>query len=451
MKPKPPKPPTPPSGILLPADPPSLPPLSTAPGPDETHGPFVPYHPIKARSSVAAQNDATFVTKHVQAYIESLQIPKSTLDELDYYLCLPNKGKEITWDPLRALFRAIHDDTHSLVDVIRTSLQRIREGTLYEDLMQKRVTFWRGLLHRLSYNMAELDQNLRAFMQFVHEPDAKARDFEFPSEKLVNETRQTLKDCEILIDRSSHSLLAEMQIVDSRRSIAEAESVSKLTELAFVFIPLYFVASLFSIQVHELDGGVPAYRFALVAIGFVAMVYAVRLSIRSSHLIDHKDRILAHIRNDSRLQYNEPIPTHTFLSWVGLHLGGVVYKSTVNFISIFAPLIFLIALVMAMISPIVLLWLRGIDKGFSAVITVILLLLDAVLFVPIAHSASSKIELDPRDRTGKIEFNPRERFREIRHRYHVESKKRRMRRAGLDPGTTDGSGSGSDEEKKYVR
>jgi hypothetical protein len=83
----------------------------------------------------------------------------------------------------------------------------------------------------------------------------------------------------------------------------------------------------------------------------------------------------------------------------------------------------------------VLLWLRGIDKGSSAVITVLLLLLDAVLVVPIASSAS-----------GKIEFNPRERIREIRHRHNVKSKRRRMRRAGLDPDTTDESDSGSDDK-----
>jgi Mg2+ and Co2+ transporter CorA len=66
--------------------------------------------------------------------------------------------------------------------------------------------------------------------------------------------------------------------VDSRRSITEAECVSKLTELAFVFIPLSFVASLFSMQVHELDGGVPLYQFAPVAISVVVVAYIVRLA-----------------------------------------------------------------------------------------------------------------------------------------------------------------------------
>lgn len=373
---------------------------------------------------MAAYNDATFVTKHMRAYIESLQIPKSTLDELDHYLCLPLKGKTATWDPLRALFRAIHGDTHSLVDIARTSLQRIREGTLDEDHMQKRVSFWRGLLHRLSYNFGELDQSLRAFVQFVHESETRGGEHEYPSEKLAKETRQTLQDCITLIDRTSHALLAEMQIVDSRRSIAEAESVSKLTELAFVFIPLSFVASLFSMQVHELDGGVPAYQFALVAIGFVMTAYAVRLSIRSSHLIDYKNRLFVRIRNDTKLQYNESIPTHTFMTWVSFNLGTAIFKSTRNFISVFAPLTILVATTAAILSPIIVLWTRSIDKGFTAIITVLLLLLDAVLIFPIATRAS-----------GEFEFNPRERIRAIRQKHQVKSKRRRLRKAGLDSDT----------------
>ncbi|KAF9691657.1 hypothetical protein EKO04_010436 [Ascochyta lentis] len=431
-------------GTLLPPPPPSPPPELPDMGEGslsvETHGPFVPYHPIKARSTTAAWNDATFVTKHMRAYIESLQIPKPTLDELDHHLSLPSKGKDTLWDPFRALFRAMHDDSHSLVDIIRTSLQRIREGTLDEDLMQKRVTFWRGLLHRLNFNLGELEQNLRAFEQFVYESETNIRRAELPSEKLARETRETLHNCMMLIDRSSHSLLAEMQIVDSRRSIAEAESVSKLTELAFVFIPLSFVASLFSMQVHELDGGVPAYQFALVAIGFVMVAYAVRLSIRSSHLVEYKNRVFVKIRDDSRLQYNESIPTHTFLSWVSLNFGGAILKGAKNFTSVFAPLILIVAIVAGILSPIVLLWLRGIDKGFTAVITVLLLLLDTALVVPIITNLS-----------GKIEFNPKQRIREIQYNHKVNRRRRekaKRTRAGLGPNSVGGDSGSSDEDEE---
>ena len=399
----------------------------------DTHGPFVPYYPVEARSSSSAWGDDTL---HMRAYIESLQIPRSTIDEFEYFLCQPNKGKETVYDPFRALFRAIHDDTHCLVDIIRKSLQRIREGTLDEDLMQKRVSFWRGLLHSLNFNLEELEQKLRGFVHFAYESEAKTTH----SHTLVEDTRQTLRACMELIDRSSRSLLAEMQIVDSRRSIAEAESVSKLTELAFVFIPLSFVASLFSMQVHELDGGVPLYTFALVAIGFVLIAYAVRLSIRSSRLIEQKNKMIQRMRDESHLQHNDQIPTHKFLVWAGRSISFTVFKSIKGTITFVTPFILVFAVIAAILSPIILLWLRDIDKGFSAVITVIMLLLDLLLIGPF-------IFVD-----GGIAFNPRAHIDEIKrnHQYNKKmrekmKKRKRQQAMGIDPEAGDDDSS-SDEE-----
>ncbi|KAL5432123.1 hypothetical protein PMIN06_012106 [Paraphaeosphaeria minitans] len=239
------------------------------------HVPFVPYVLVTSRSSSSARNDATFVTKHIHAYIESLQIPTSTLEEFEHFLQVPVKRKEDRDDPFRALLLAIHDDSDSLVNIIRVSLQRIREDTLDEDLIQRRVAFWRELLHRLSSNLDELDKSLRSFVHFMNGRETSAFHTVLPSEKIAEDTHLALRSCMDPIDKSSHSLLAELQIIHTRKSIAEAESVSKLTELTFVFIPLSLVASLFSMQINELKGGFPLYRVALVAIGFVVVAYAL--------------------------------------------------------------------------------------------------------------------------------------------------------------------------------
>lgn len=203
----------------------------------EIHQPFVLYEPIKAQASSTAWTDDAVTTHHMRAYIDSLQNPKSTLDEFDHFLTSPNKGESRTYDPFQALFRTIHDDSNSLVDIIRTSIQRTREGTLDEEFMQKRVRFWRSLLHRFGFYLGVLEQSLWEFEQFIFEFEAHAAQVETLSQTLSKDTQRTLRGCMDLIDRSSNSLLAEMQIADSRRVIAEAESVSKLTELAFVFIP----------------------------------------------------------------------------------------------------------------------------------------------------------------------------------------------------------------------
>ncbi|KAH3981508.1 hypothetical protein HBH64_143280 [Parastagonospora nodorum] len=361
---------------------------------------FSPFQPVKPRLSSSSRVSSTFTAVHMQEYVENSQVPTSTLDEFEYILQLPRKGQRKAHEPLEALFRVIHDDTDSLVDIIRVTLRRIREGTLDEDLMQKRVTFWRTLLHRLNFSLSDLDQHLRSFADFTSESGSNIvtsdREDTTTSMKLANSTHATLQYCIDLIERCSSSLLAEMQIVDSRRSITEAESISKLTELAFVFIPLSFVASLFSMQIHQLSNGVSVYLFVLVAIIFVVLAYAIRLSVRSSSIVDHKNEMLRQLREDSGLQYNQSIPTRIFLAWSTRILGTAAWRSTKKSAKVVAPLLLILAALAALISPIALLWLRNIDKGFSAVITVLMLLLDLILLCPVAVD-SNWISLSPRE------------------------------------------------------
>lgn len=412
----------------------------------ETHGPFVPYYPIKDRSSSAARINDKFTARQVRRYARSLQAPTSTLDEFDYFLQLPTKGKETTYDPFRPLFRVIHDDTQSLAGIIRVTSQRIREDTMDEDLMQKRVMDWRRLLHRLNVSLADIDQRLRTFSTFSRDFDEQSLAFhqgkEMPSEKFASDTREIVRDCINLLDRSANSLLAEMQIVDSRRSIAEAKSVAKLTELAFIFIPLSFVASLFSMQVDVLESPVPLYHFILVAVALVAVVYAIRLSIRSSRILEYKRTTLLKIQDDSHLQYNQPIPTRKVLAWVGKAMGETAWTSTKSAIIIAAPVVVVAAVFAAILSPIVLLWLRGINKGFAAAITILMLLLDVALLYPVASTASGKFKIDPkqivRDIKGNLELKKAEKKR---------AKKREQKLQGIVDPEAQGMESSDDDDE----
>jgi hypothetical protein len=67
-----------------------------------------------------------------------------------------------------------------------------------------------------------------------------------------------------------------MSIAEARRSMKEAESVAKSTELAFIFIPLSLAASLFSMQIKELKNEPPFAYFFGTAVGMICFAYAVR-------------------------------------------------------------------------------------------------------------------------------------------------------------------------------
>jgi len=322
-------------------------------------------------------------------------------------------------DPLQILFRIVHDDCHNLTDVIRDSLHRIRQDTLNEDVMQQRVTHWRKLHHRFNSTLAEVDQQLRSLIHFQNDKELfylnGNQRTELPSERLARDASQNLRNCLNLVERSSTALLTEMQIVDSRRSIAEAESVSKLTELAFVFIPLSFVASLFSMQVKELSNGVPLYVFALAAVATVFIAYAMRLSIRSSRLIAYKAQILGQIHTESHVPHNQPLPTHIVLRWLQTTVSRFLSRISTNaFVAVF-PLVLVGALTAVLLSPVILLGLREIDKGFTAVITILVLSSNAILLIPLAKFGFQELGTSP---MGII--------RDVR-RWRKESQKRRTK------------------------
>lgn len=82
---------------------------------------------------------------------------------------------------------------------------------------------------------------------------------------------------------SDKSLLTTMSLVESKRGIAEAESVTRLTELAFFFIPLTFSATVFSMQVKELNASVtPISTFIILAASITIGSYAQRLAMHNA-------------------------------------------------------------------------------------------------------------------------------------------------------------------------
>lgn len=68
---------------------------------------------------------------------------------------------------------------------------------------------------------------------------------------------------------------SSVQIVESRRSISQAESITRLTYLALVSIPLTFVSGLFSMNGDFLPGRKKSWIYFTVAIPLMMVVFAV--------------------------------------------------------------------------------------------------------------------------------------------------------------------------------
>ena len=265
---------------------------------------------------------------------------------------------------LECLFAIIQNDTSNTLWHMDLALQEIGQHILDETLIQQRLVHWRLLLERFGNELQQLEESLHRFANFIngsgisddddlsrHSPQVK---------KLLESSISQIKSLRQRTTRSYKSLMANMSIVESKRGIAEAESVTKLTELAFFFIPLTFSASIFSMQVKELDASqISIAAFFALAIIITTASYALRLLIRSERFVYYRKKILHDIREDARLTPGSSIPTKIFLAWIWRRIGLLAVIVTI--------------LVALLVTPLAVLWTKDMNHGFKILLTILLL------------------------------------------------------------------------------
>ena len=155
--------------------------------------------------------------------------------------------------------------------------------------------------------------------------------------------------------------MTAMSLVESKRGISEAESVTKLAELAFFFIPLTFAASLFSMQVKELDANTTSISiFFAVALTMTVSSYVLRLVIRSSVFLSFMLRWSKKIRTSTGTPSEAPITTATVLKWLWNRISPYMLP-----VYVIIPTTTLLAAV----------WTRSLQEGIKVGVTIALALL----------------------------------------------------------------------------
>ena len=276
-------------------------------------------------------------------------------------------SRQTKFGPLDLLFGIISRDTLELIHLMDLALSEIGHDILDDSIIQQRLLHWRYLIEKFDLELRQLQKSLIKFAEFLS-PSQIAKPSVQPSKStesvplhdLLKDNLKHLTELQQRTSRSYKSLMANMSIVESKRGIAEAESVTKLTELAFLFIPLTFSASIFSMQVRELDATrVSIAAFFILAIIITTSSYGLRLFIRSTSVIRLKKRCLDQVRVDAELTPGSPIPTRVFLIWLWHRIG---------LFAVFASL-----LVVLLIALLAVLWTRDINNGYKAILTVLIL------------------------------------------------------------------------------
>ena len=83
----------------------------------------------------------------------------------------------------------------------------------------------------------------------------------------------SLRDYSVLMENMLPVLTSFAQLVDSRRSYAETANISRLTILALIFVPLSFLASLFSMNPGYGPGGDQFWVYFVVAVPVTLAVF----------------------------------------------------------------------------------------------------------------------------------------------------------------------------------
>jgi uncharacterized membrane protein SirB2 len=155
-------------------------------------------------------------------------------------------------------------------DIIRVTLSH---HTALDDILPLRA-FIANLQSQLPRLSSELSEALPSLLAIFPSDDAHS----IAAAQLKARFEQTIQD----ISDTLGSLNGAVQFMESQRAVMEAESIARITELAFLFIHLSFAAALFSMQVRELSQPPPVAYFIAFAVSLSATTYALRILARSA-------------------------------------------------------------------------------------------------------------------------------------------------------------------------
>ncbi|KAH9205151.1 hypothetical protein DL95DRAFT_376473 [Leptodontidium sp. 2 PMI_412] len=323
---------------------------------------------------------------------------KSTLDIFNDYLDDgAHAERKAHFDLISPLFEIVQKDYLGFLKMIHNLLDEINEEMLDDTKMEDRLTRWRQILTRAQLELPEMKRSMIEFFNFL--PLASQSADKVVQVNAVHndpDLQKSLDGIDKMIQRLqavSSSLTSNMALLDSRRSIAEAQSITRLTELAFLFIPLTFAATLFGMQIDQFANPVPLSTFVILAITLSGFSYGVRLAIRSSWLrsIKHSSKESIKIYADWKRKPVQGgyISTTLFLQWLFhvlwlmMHysfsrtIHGIAtmviftYKLVWFFLSplgiILKPLSYI---VLICVLPLSILWTLQLNQGIQVAVTI---------------------------------------------------------------------------------
>lgn len=190
--------------------------------------------------------------------------------------------------PIDALLQVIRVDTANLINFLELTIGDINlslSEASRERALRSSVDSWRSLLFWAQTELPKLSESIIELIAYFKEEDRSTQQLNEEHKDLITHgdediqrLLQEIADVVIHIEKAQRDMNSELALINTQKSISEAENVKRLTELAFIFVPMTFAAAIYSIQVQEFQDKPPRlWTFFVTAVCLVMLVYCVRI------------------------------------------------------------------------------------------------------------------------------------------------------------------------------
>lgn len=160
---------------------------------------------------------------------------------------------------LDIISQMIVDDAVTVLSRLNQALDEVDLSMADDETLRKSLRDWRNYFGRwrkaMLHERASLAYVRRALGQHSTSSSSQsgaANSISTPGQRNIEDRLYLVDELEATqkrIDGTFQALMSTMSIIESQKAIAQAETVSKLTYLAFFFIPPTFVTGIFGMNV----------------------------------------------------------------------------------------------------------------------------------------------------------------------------------------------------------
>lgn len=177
------------------------------------------------------------------------------------------------------LMKLMLDDMLELLSEIRTQLDHV-DVDLADGDMESRILEAAGRSTRL--NLYWLRSTAIELEEWINHAKTSFKELPVEMETGLLDISDSILSLKLRIESTISLYSASASLAQSALVIDQTSGINKLTELAFFFVPMSFITSIFSMQVLELTSRPPKiWTWGVALCAVVLITYSIRTAIRS--------------------------------------------------------------------------------------------------------------------------------------------------------------------------